>query len=641
MSAQAVRLTDVDIDNALANDHLNVVFQPVFSLSDGALSRMETFIRWDHPGLGSLPPGAFISFFEAQGRMGELTRHVLRRAVSAYTGWRGTSGPGFSVNLAQSDMTDPSFPVDLGGILGAAGMPAKLVTLECPPLPPEVGPEAAAGIFRRLSGTGCPLAIEVRGRAPDALAKLDPFPFNEIKTGGAAILRFARTAQGGPGLTAISELIDLAEAHGAATVAVGVEDAAAAAALKKLGFDAAQGHVLGAAASLDAFSAQTVNTVRATLGLEPLSQAELGELIGRDAEAASAPAPLVLEAEEPAAEPDTSDATALAIAKLKARKIAAKRAALRKAQEDKERAAAQQASDTARRLQERLAGEVAAAADAKAAENEAAAAEDAAAEDPVAAAEITPPIAPRLEEAGVLEAEDDGSAEPSVAEPAVEAAGAPEAEADAEAEAVTEDEEAGVLLAPNLAEVALGVTKRHSFEEGLRMDGYDAGIPRAAAGQPILGAVAPDAEPQVRTGLAEPAPFSSVSEAIHALLDELPVPDEDKARLRHSADKPLHEGEAEPAALTASELEADVSPDDALDAVVAASPILTEEDVEEGEARGEPEAVVAAPRRRRKSILARKYRITHFWPRSWVRAYRRMKAARAARALEAAEPAEA
>ncbi|HBK90897.1 MAG TPA: hypothetical protein DDZ68_04410, partial [Parvularcula sp.] len=94
MVAQAVRLSNVDIDNALRNKDFEVLFQPIFDLGNGALARVETFIRWRHPTLGVLPPGAFISFFETQGRMSELTRYVLSEALTAYTSWRGPFAPG-------------------------------------------------------------------------------------------------------------------------------------------------------------------------------------------------------------------------------------------------------------------------------------------------------------------------------------------------------------------------------------------------------------------------------------------------------------------------------------------------------------------------------------------------------------------
>lgn len=277
MGAQAVRLSNVDIDNALRDKDFEVLFQPILDLGNGALARVETFIRWRHPSLGVLPPGAFISFFETQGRMSELTRYVLSEALSAYQGWRGPYAPGFSINLALSDLSDESFPSHFTVLLRESGFPAELVTLECPMPAVDADIAATARQLQRLAETGARLAIEVRGRANDFLKSVRPFPFDEIKTGGAAILRFARTVRG-PGLSAISELLELAAEQNAAITAVGVEDQASLSALRGLGFAAAQGNHLAKVGPLAQFMPSHVNDVRALLGLDPLSSDDLAAL---------------------------------------------------------------------------------------------------------------------------------------------------------------------------------------------------------------------------------------------------------------------------------------------------------------------------------------------------------------------------
>jgi EAL domain-containing protein (putative c-di-GMP-specific phosphodiesterase class I) len=300
MGAQAVRLSNVDIDNALKNKDFEVLFQPIFDLGNGALARVETFIRWRHPSLGVLPPGAFISFFETQGRMSELTRYVLAEALATYQAWRGPFPPGFSINLALSDLSDESFASHLTVLLRDSGFPIELVTLECPMPPVDADLEATVRQLQRLSETGARLAIEVRGRANDFLKTVHPFPFAEIKTGGAAILRFARTVRG-PGLSAISELLELATEQKAAITAVGVEDQASLAALRGLGFAAAQGNHLGKVGPLTQFMPSHVNDVRSLLGLEPLSSDDLAALFRTGAPQFAAAA---------AAEPDIPTAAA-------------------------------------------------------------------------------------------------------------------------------------------------------------------------------------------------------------------------------------------------------------------------------------------------------------------------------------------
>lgn len=277
MGAQAVRLSNVDIDNAIKNKDFEVLFQPIFDLGNGALARMETFVRWRHKTLGLLPPGAFISFFETQGRMSELTRYVLAAALDAYTGWRGAYAPGFSINLALSDLGDEAFAAHFQKLLRDRAFPADLVTLECPMPPVDMDADIAAAHFKTLSETGARLAIEVRGRANEFLRTVDPFPFDEIKTGGASILRFARTVRG-PGLSAIADLLDIANRANAAITAVGVEDQTSLAALRGLGFTAAQGNHLAKVGGLKEFKPSKVNDVRTLLKLEPLDNDSLGAL---------------------------------------------------------------------------------------------------------------------------------------------------------------------------------------------------------------------------------------------------------------------------------------------------------------------------------------------------------------------------
>jgi len=287
MGAQAVRLSNVDIDNALKNKDFEVLFQPVFDLGNGALARVETFVRWRHPKLGLLPPGAFISFFETQGRMSELTRYVLGSALRSYMDWRGPWPPGLSVNLALSDLSDDAFTSHFAKLLRDHDFPADLVTLECPMPPVDMPIETAKAHFDRLAETGARLAIEVRGRANELLRSLDPFPFDEIKTGGSAILRFARTVRG-PGLSAIADLLDVANEANAAITAVGVEDQASLSALKGLGFTAAQGNHLGKVGDLKDFRPHRINEVRALLELESLSAESLTALFRTEAPAAAA-----------------------------------------------------------------------------------------------------------------------------------------------------------------------------------------------------------------------------------------------------------------------------------------------------------------------------------------------------------------
>ncbi len=638
MGAQAVRLSNVDIDNALKNKDFEVLFQPIFDLGNGALARVETFVRWRHPALGVLPPGAFISFFESQGRMSELTRYVLAQALAEYRAWRGSSAPGFSINLALSDLTDEAFSSHFSVLLRDSGFPADLITLECPMPPVTMETAQAAEHFHRLSQTGARLAIEVRGRANDFLRTIDPFPFDEIKTGGAAILRFARTVRG-PGLSAISELLDIANKANAAITAVGVEDQASLSALRGLGFAAAQGNHLGKVGTLATFDSGRVNEVRGLLGLEPLNAEDLAAMFRTEA-----PAPKQAEGET-----DVDAQPAPAAAEPEDDLVERLAARLARQQSDGSKPSAT-ASARSKPVSAKAALKAAAIARAKrkaAAERET---EDAEADQALVIASPAAEAAPArgLQERLSRAFSADGLEEsPETGAPSIE-----------DDEAAREDlEDAGLeheIDFGSLLDIGNETIRQHAAGN----DADDADINR------ILAAAAPDASDDTLDGLGiADAEFdfdTPLAPEEPALAAPPTVPD---LSLRLTA-APVNPDGVMRARLAITGANAHFRPGlrvgisqarerapghfSAPPKAAAAEPVLIDDGLEEAPVRAaapparpeplppknpvteEPVALTPAkaPRRRKakpKSFLKRKYQVwpTHFWPKSWKRAWRR------------------
>lgn len=674
MGAQAVRLSNVDIDNALKNKDFEVLFQPIFDLGNGALARMEAFVRWRHPGLGVLPPGAFISFFESQGRMSELTRYVLGRALYHYLKWRGPYAPGISINLALSDLGDDAFASHLTVLLREHDFPADLITLECPMPPVTTSLDASAENFKRLSSTGARLAIEVRGRANELLRELKPFPFDEIKTGGAAILRFARTVRG-PGLSAISELLDIANRANAAITAVGVEDQASLAALRGLGFTAAQGNHLGKVGPLKDFMPSRVNEVRALLELDPLSADDLASLFrtgaptptpakkaaqkrralpppSQQASTKSSPRKPAAKAPAAGAKPDRArKEAAIARARKKAaassgrrpiRKNAKEAAAIKLADASRAESSSKQ-PPAARKLQERLSeafpGE------------EPKSHESGAAKPPPAAPASKPPAKkaaapadaksekqPATESGELFDAPIDHSAtakntktappapdQASKEKPAPDRAAGDDAHQAAGSTAQTAKTAQTAPAQSEKTEPAKPVVEdeKAAVEQAVAKADEDAfesaslAVGRAGAHfRPVMHVggppVTPPSAPSRRSPPPEPNP-----DIVEVFLDDepgAPAPQPDP----HP--EPFHDS-----------LVGDLDAEDVIFEDYEAGP--AEKTEKEFSGANEPRAPVRR-RRPRRNLLTRKYRIwpTHFWPRSWKRAWRRRKARLAQRA---------
>lgn len=543
MSARAVRLTKVDIDNALANAHLEIVYQPILSLPERTLLRHEAFVRWDHPGLGNLPPGAFISFFEAQGRIGELTRYVLGQALRGMTNSADGDEPsGLSINLSISDLCDPDLPGDILTLLAETGFPPSLLTLECPPFEVDVPSREQLAHFARLRDIGCALSVEVRARATESLKALSPFPFTEIKTGGAGVLRQARQGRGGPGMAALAELIAFARERDVRIIAVGVEGEDAVDALETLGFDGAQGNALGRPGALMSADEAADSDATDCVAEEDAAPTETGDGPKGDTNISPTDEPL-----------DLSDAEVTNNSAAKARKarlIAAKQAALRRFHAAREATKSAMAKDAARK---------------NAAQERAAA---------IQAANAARQLQDRLEQ-------NFGAARYATV-----------AEADTANDAVCANDR--------------GICVAGGFAGGIRLDGYAATGTDGDAGVSTAGAVASPLKPTLAP--TPPPKPSSISEILNALPTEIFI--------RQQADSELVSAVLDaptPTAATAA---------DALDAIVATSPVV--EETPEAEAAADAKADLAPPYARHTGYpdwmpraLTRKYRITHFWPRSW------------------------
>ena len=73
---------------AIAEQRLNLYFQPIVSLQDRSATMLEALPRWPHPELGILAPGDFIGIAAESGLLGELERWAIEAAFVQLAAWR-------------------------------------------------------------------------------------------------------------------------------------------------------------------------------------------------------------------------------------------------------------------------------------------------------------------------------------------------------------------------------------------------------------------------------------------------------------------------------------------------------------------------------------------------------------------------
>jgi EAL domain-containing protein (putative c-di-GMP-specific phosphodiesterase class I) len=241
MSDRSFRLDPSDIDLAFQRKEFCLVYQPKVDLASSQMLGAEAFIRWQHPQYGLLPPGLFLEFIEAHGKMPELTGFVFETALDAARKWTQAGKDwSISINVAPGTVTAPDFCQALSQLILNYGVRPERVIIEIPERAVAQEPEALCDALNAVRALGVQVSLDGGGIVPVDLTQFKPMPFTSIKVGGPASIRLAQRL-GLKGKGAIAARLRYARHFNLEAVAVGAEDEATLAGLAEVGFTAAQG----------------------------------------------------------------------------------------------------------------------------------------------------------------------------------------------------------------------------------------------------------------------------------------------------------------------------------------------------------------------------------------------------------------
>ncbi len=240
-----------DLRRAIDRGELELHFQPKVTLADGTVAGMETLVRWQHPQRGMLMPGEFLPMAEQSYLMRDLTSWVLGAACAQAGQWRrdGLDVP-VSVNLSARDLLDVRLAELVEQSLAAAGLPPGALMLEISERVLTGEPAHAIATVEALARLGVPLSLDDFGTGYSSLVRLRRLPVTEVKVDTSFVGRMLETPDD---LLIVRSLVELVRALGIRSVGEGVESAEAAAALRGMGCDSAQGwHFSGPLAAVPA-----------------------------------------------------------------------------------------------------------------------------------------------------------------------------------------------------------------------------------------------------------------------------------------------------------------------------------------------------------------------------------------------------
>ncbi|THF68524.1 bifunctional diguanylate cyclase/phosphodiesterase [Deinococcus sp. Arct2-2] len=266
------RLKQVEraLTQAMTNGELSVMYQPICSLQDGVVRKLETLLRWTHPTLGSISATEFIPIAENNGQIIPLGTWALRAACHQARRWNDITGLPIivSVNVSPLQFAQANFVDVVREALQEADLPASSLEIELTEGAVMRRIDMVKAYLRELQALGVKIAIDDFGTGYSSLAYLRDLPINCIKI-DQSFIRDLSTPRRAPqfALALIEAVIGIADTLDLQVVAEGIETRKQLDMLRDLGCDLGQGYYLSRPlaedAALEAFVAPALFAPRA------------------------------------------------------------------------------------------------------------------------------------------------------------------------------------------------------------------------------------------------------------------------------------------------------------------------------------------------------------------------------------------
>jgi diguanylate cyclase (GGDEF)-like protein len=239
MDAQvkARRVLETDLRKAMADQGLEVYYQPCISLHSNRITGCEALVRWRHPERGMVSPAEFIPIAEETGLINELGEWVLATACAEATTWPDDIS--IAVNVSPVQFRSGTLALKIVAALAASGLPASRLELEITEAVLIRDDDAALEILHQLRAIGVRIALDDFGTGYSSLSYLQRFPFDKIKIDRCFVNDLAE--QGGSSI--VQAVVNIAAARHMTTTAEGVETQRQQEMLRALGCTEMQGYL--------------------------------------------------------------------------------------------------------------------------------------------------------------------------------------------------------------------------------------------------------------------------------------------------------------------------------------------------------------------------------------------------------------
>jgi EAL domain-containing protein (putative c-di-GMP-specific phosphodiesterase class I) len=238
--------------SAIAEDALELVFQPQYDLRFGQIMGVEAMLRWRDGSRDLVSMRDAITAAEAGGLVSKMISSLLNRALRNCSEFRQRAGLDLriAINLPARALMEPGLPDLVDRALRTWSLRPGRLMLEIQDIPALQEYADAQAAMQRLHKTGVKLSID-DARAPlSSLFSLGTLPFQELKIDLSSVRGWAGQARAE---SVLQSLIGLVHNLKLDVIATGVANEAEAARLLELGCDFMQADFKGPPVDPEAF----------------------------------------------------------------------------------------------------------------------------------------------------------------------------------------------------------------------------------------------------------------------------------------------------------------------------------------------------------------------------------------------------
>jgi diguanylate cyclase (GGDEF)-like protein/PAS domain S-box-containing protein len=240
---QARMLLEAELLRAIAENELELFYQPQVVLPEGSLLGAEALIRWRHPKRGLLAPAEFMSVVNGSTISDTVAIWVIRTACRQGAQWAAGGRPiRIGVNLAPSLVRSGQLTAIVEQALADTGLSPPLLELEVTEDILLSDDMLAKDAFARLRSGGVRTVFDDFGTGFASLSYLREFPLDGLKIDRSFVMGLISNHADA---AIVRCTVDLANELGLAVVAEGIEDEQTAQILAGMGCREGQGYLFG------------------------------------------------------------------------------------------------------------------------------------------------------------------------------------------------------------------------------------------------------------------------------------------------------------------------------------------------------------------------------------------------------------